>query len=564
MRRTAIALSLAAIVVTLHGCAADAPTKPPTGGGGTPSSAIQVQLVASDTNPRAGSCTLITAIVTLNGVQAPNGTGVTFSTNFGTFSQTGTPVVSVDTTDGGATTALCGPGAGPATVKATVTLQNKTGSATLTIRFQADSSTLPFVSSCNPSLGSKNGGDSITLNGGRFFGTPSTSRVQFTANGVTKDGVVTALTASTITVLTPGFPELAAANTPATVTLTLGTYLPSPVVLTLPACFSYGTVDSGTPNITALLPSSGKNEGNTRVTIIGSGFSTHGVQVFFGAVEASVISTTFNQVVVLSPPAFGAGAGNLNQPVSVTVKNIDDGVVSNGVTYRYTPAIQLTAISNNNIQTVGFLQPVTIYGQGFEAPVYVGLAGVTATVQHVSATELIVLPGLPLVDSCANIGGAVSVTNINSGESASGLSFLYVVPKLTIDSVAPPGRRSRDRSHGHDHRDRVPDHPGRRHRAVRDQGRFRAERHREQRRRRGSAGNHHDLPGMRQRQPGRHQPGRRHGGRLGHESGDDVHGGRVQGIQLPAAMRRSHSHAGRTIRKFSRPLRGAALRCHRG
>lgn len=436
MRRIAIALSLVAVVVGLHSCAADAPTRPPSGGGGTPSTALQIQLFTSDANPRAGSCTLIEAVVSLNGSPVPDGTGVSFTTDFGSFSQNGLPVVSVVTTNGAAVTALCGPGAGSAKVKATVTVQGKTGSATLTISFQPDSGTLPFVSSCSPSLGNKQGGETLTLNGGRFFGSASTSRVQFTANGITRDGVVTSVTSTSVVVQTAAFPELTAANTPAAVTLTLGTNLPVPVVLSLPNCFSYGTVDSATPNISALLPSSGTNEGNTRVTIIGSGFSTKGVQVFFGTVEATVISVNFNQVVVLSPPAFGAGASNLNQTVGVTVKNIDSGTVSNSIDYRFTPAIQLTSI-NNNIQTIGFLSPLTIFGQGFQAPVAVTLAGWAANVQSVSATELVVLPGVPLFTSCGNIAGTVSVTNVNSGDTATGLAFTYVLPKPVITGIVP-------------------------------------------------------------------------------------------------------------------------------
>src|SRR5712691_1377382 len=270
MLRIAIALTLLALVVGLHACAADAPTRPPTGGGGQPS-ALVIQLFTNNANPPAGTCTLIEAVVTLNGTSVPDGTGVSFTTDFGSFSQNGLPSVSVVTTNGTAITALCGPGAGTARVKATATVAGKTGSATITIVFQPSAGTLPFVSSCNPSLGPTAGGTVVTLNGGRFFGTTSTTRVQFTAGGITRDGIVTSVTASAVTVQTPAFPELVAASTPAQVTLTLGTNLPTPVVLSLPTCFTFGTASSSTPTIAALLPSSGTNEGNTRITIIGSG-----------------------------------------------------------------------------------------------------------------------------------------------------------------------------------------------------------------------------------------------------------------------------------------------------
>ena len=131
----------------------------------------QIQLITNDSNPKAGTCTLIQAIVTLNGTAVPDGTSVNFSTDFGTFSQNGQPLVSVVTQNGVAVTALCGPGAGLAKVHATATVdrQHRLGQP----RRSSSSPrrrTLPFVSSCSPSFGPKEGGTTLTLNGGRFFG----------------------------------------------------------------------------------------------------------------------------------------------------------------------------------------------------------------------------------------------------------------------------------------------------------------------------------------------------------------------------------------------------------
>ncbi len=436
MRRIAITLILVAAVAGMYSCAADAPTAPkPGSGGGTPSSAVSVQLYTNDANPKAGTCTQIEALVALNGGSVPDGTDVNFTTDFGAFGQNGLPLVSVETSNNVATTALCGSGAGPAKVKAQVTIAGKTNSASLPINFQPSSATLPYVSFCSPSFGPTTGGTSLTLNGGRLS---STTRVQFTANGVTRDGIITAVSANgtSVTVQTPGFPELSAPATPAAITMTL-LAVPTSLVLSLPSCFAYGNSEPGIPTVSSLLPSSGTNEGKTRVTIIGSGFSTAGVQVFFGSVEATVVSVSYNQVVVLSPPAFGAGAPNLNQTVAVTVKNIGSGVTSNGVDYRYTPAVQLTAISNNTQPGQGPFVPVTIYGQGFQAPVAVSLAGWAASIVSVSATELVVVPGHPLASGCADVAGDVTVTNIDTGDSASGLSFTYVVPTPIITNVNP-------------------------------------------------------------------------------------------------------------------------------
>lgn len=435
MRRIAIALTLLVVVALLHACAADAPTTPPPGGGGGggSSSGLTIQLFTSDANPKAGNCTLVEAVVTLNGNPVPDGTGVSFTTDFGTFSQNGLPSVSVVTTNDTAVTALCGPAAGSAKVKATATVSGKAASATLTIVFQADQGSGPEVLSCAPSLGSTAGGELITLNGQRFTGTVATTRVQFTANGITKDGVVTSVSPGAITVTTPAFPELSAPNTPTQITVTMGTNQPTPTVLSLPNCFSFGTQASSTPFITALLPSQGTKEGGTRVTIIGSGFSTAGVQVFFADREATVVSTTFSQIVVLSPKSFGIG----QETVAVTVKNINSGTVSGGANFRYTPSVTVTALNNHTQPFGGPYVPVTIFGQGFQAPVSVGLAGWTATVQSVSATEIVVLPGTPISSGCSDISGPASVVNINTGDGAEGGVFIYHVDKPTINGVTP-------------------------------------------------------------------------------------------------------------------------------
>lgn len=433
MRRIAILLILVAAVAGLHACAADAPTNPGGGNGGGGGTALQIQLITNDSNPKAGTCTLIEAIVTVNGNVVPDGTSVNFSTDFGTFSQNGQPLVSVVTQNGLALTALCGPSAGLARVRATSTASGNTGSASLSIIFQSSAATLPFVSSCNPSFGPKEGGTPLTLSGGRFFGTVATTRVQFTVNGTSRDGIVQSVTANQVVVLTPGFADFGAPQLRAQITLSLGTNQVQPVVLSLPSCFSYGAADSGQPTVASLLPSSGTSEGGTRVTIVGSGFSTtEGVQAFFGSLEAQVVSVSFNQVVVLSPLQVGQPT-----PVQVTVRNIASGLVSNGVTYNYTEPMAITSW-NNNVQPLGGpFSPVTIYGRGFQAPIAVSLAGFGAIIQSVSATEIVVIPGPAFPTGCDDITGEIAVTNINTGSGTTGGSFTYVIARPAIAGVIP-------------------------------------------------------------------------------------------------------------------------------
>jgi large repetitive protein len=440
MRRIAIILLGVALVGASWFCSSDAPTSTSGkgGGGGTSSTALQIRLFTSNPNPVAGTCTAIQALVTLNGANVPDGTGVSFTTDLaGTvFAQNGLTLISVVTQSGVATTALCSTTVGLATVRATSTVGSETASATIQIAFQPSPQVAPFFTFCNPSFGPATGGTSLTINGGRFFGDVGTTRATFTVGAITREALVTAVSATAVTVVTPAFPEATSSSVPVTITLTFGTRSSSPVTLSLPNCFAFGTAGSATPNITAVLPSSGSNEGNTVVTIIGSGFASP-VQVFFGVVEAKVMSVSFNQIVVLTPPASGAGLPNLNSTVDVRVHEVSSGLdATKAAAYRFVTALQTTAIENNR-QSAPFT-PVTIHGQGFLAPVSVTLAGTPATVISVSATEILVLPGTPA--TCGS--GSVVVTNIDSGDTSPGpggivLTFTYICPTPTPTPVPP-------------------------------------------------------------------------------------------------------------------------------
>jgi conserved repeat domain len=167
------------------------------------------------------------------------------------------------------------------------------------------------------------------------------------------------------------------------------------------------------------------------------------VQVFFGVVEAQVLSVSFNQIIVLTPPASGAGLPNLNSQVDVRVHEVNSGLDATLTAgFRFVVPLQITAIDDN--QQGAPFRPVTIHGQGFLAPVAVSLAGIPATVISVSATELLVLPGPPPPTTpCPS--GPVVVTNIDSGDTQSALTFTYLcpptptpTPTLIPTSTPPP------------------------------------------------------------------------------------------------------------------------------
>ncbi len=436
-------LGLALVAATTWFCSADAPAPTPPSGGGGPSgsNALQIRLFTSNANPVAGSCTLIEAVVTLNGANVPDGTGVSFSTDLSTsfFQQNSLPLISVVTQGGTAITALCSTAAGLATVRANTTVGSLTASATISIAFQPSPAVAPFFTFCSPSFGPPEGGTTLTINGGRFFGDTTTTRATFTVGSITREALVTSVTATAVTVITPAFPEATSPSVPVNITLTFGTKSATPVTLSVPNCFAFGTATAGTPTITAVLPSSGSNEGNTQVTIIGSGF-VRPLQVFFGPVEAQVLSVDFNQIIVLTPPASGAGLPNLNQSVTVRVHEVNSGLdATKDNAFRFVTALQITSMDNTRQRVDQPFTAVTVYGQGFLSPVAVTLAGIPATPISVSATELLVVPGTPFISACADLSGPVIVTNIDSGATASGPNFIYEVAqtKAIITSVSP-------------------------------------------------------------------------------------------------------------------------------
>jgi uncharacterized repeat protein (TIGR01451 family) len=445
MRRIAyVFLGLALVGAATWFCSSDSPgpTPPRTvSPGPNGASPLQIRLFTSNANPVAGFCSSLQAVVTLNGANAPDGTGVAFSTDLSTssFQQNGLPLVSVVTQGGTTTTALCSTGAGLATVRATSTIGSETGTATIQIAFQPSPQVAPFFTFCAPSFGPPEGGTTLIVNGGRFFGDPTTTRATFTAAVITREALVTAVTATTVTLVTPAFPEASSPSVPVAITVTFGTKTTSPVTLSLPNCFSFGTATPATPTITAVLPSSGLNDGNTRVTIIGSGFVAP-LQVFFGVVEAQVLSVSFNQIIALTPPASGAGLPNLNASVTVRVHEVTSGLdanLANG--FRFVTKAQITAAEPILQRVDQPFTPVTIFGQGFLAPVAVTLAGIPAKVISVSATELLVLPGTPFLNACTDVSGPIIMNNINSGDSATGPTFTYqvAITKPIISSVSP-------------------------------------------------------------------------------------------------------------------------------
>ncbi len=437
------------LLLVFAACEGESPTEPSrgggTGGGGTstPPSGASIALAVSNPTPLVGSTSTITATVTLNNQPVPNGTAVEYSTNLGAFTDSSSNSTVRTTTGGVAAATLTSSAAGTATV--TVRVNNVTAIATVTFGTTPTEppppDTAPAITSISPAQGKPAGGELVTITG-RNFEPPL--RVLF---GDVPAQIVNATTTQ-ITVISPPI-SLGVTEQFKEVTITVITKAGTAgEAQATGGPFRY-QLDVLTPTVYHLSPSSGSNDGNTRVTIFGDGFQSP-VKVFFGTgagsagglanqVEANVEQVSFNQIIAMTPPATGMGAALANQQVTVRVMNLASNTSSTlQDAFRYGPEMRITAIG----PTIGSAfesTKVTIEGWGFDdQKVAVTVGGIAAQPIFVSGTKIIVQTGLPVVSSCGDISGPVSVTNIEDGTSAtSEINFTFRVPQPAILSVSP-------------------------------------------------------------------------------------------------------------------------------
>lgn len=350
------------------------------------------------------------------------------------------PASILTTSSDGTTITLVTPQASPTAVTTDVPVSfritNQVGAATSqsatfsNVFTYVGESRPPLAYYLTPAQGSCAGGDTVTISGAYLLAPAS---VVFNPGGqaqvtnVAQDG-------STITVLTPTLAPCVN-NTKADVTVTTQYGTGRDASATISGGFTWlGSVY--VPELYALTPNSGPLEGGTQVTITGSGFQPP-VQVLFGDRQAQVVAVNFTQVICIAP-SITATQPTTPTTVQVSVTNISSGKVSsNTLPYRYGEAMFISAISPDEGPISGGTS-VTIYGQGFSAPVSVTVAGYAAQVLSVSGTEVVVrTAAVPDADltSCADKSGAVVVTNINSSLQATGPTFTYRVQRPLVYSV---------------------------------------------------------------------------------------------------------------------------------
>jgi hypothetical protein len=436
---------VAALALVMVGCKGESsPTAPPNTstvppGGVIPPTGATVTLTVSNPNPLVSSRVTVTATVTQNGQPVVDGTAVQFTTTLGTFTDTGQSTT-IRTTTGGVATAIFSSGsAGPATITATVNNVSKTTTVTFTNApvTPQPPNTAPTITLVSPTIGLPTGGQIVTITGTNFR---QPVRVLFDpGNGQpAKEGFVQSVTATQIVVVTPAFDLTTGQTLPVTITVIDEAGTTNEVKVSAANAFTYQLAIL-TPSFRGDNPTSGPIDGGTRVTIFGDGFQAP-VQVFFGSAEAQVINVQFSQIIVMSPAARDTnpnGSGTVTGPVNIRIVNVGSGKeVTATAAFRYVAKMQITAVNPTVGSALGGTD-VTIDGVGFNDPLTVDIGGVRAQVLRVSGTEILVRTG-PLASPCATGGGAITVTNVDNGDtavSASPQTFTYIGVQPVITSI---------------------------------------------------------------------------------------------------------------------------------
>lgn len=255
------------------------------------------------------------------------------------------------------------------TETATLTLTIQSGGAVLgspsTATLQiTDSTNIPVITSIVPNVGPTTGGQTVTINGQNFTGATS---VTF---GGTPCTSFTVVSATQITCVTPPRPAGVAevvVTTPQGSNVTTGT--------------ANDYLYTSGPTVLSLTPSEGACNGATVVTVTGTGFTSSGMTVTFGTVQA-VFTYISSTTLVAVAPVQGAGVVDVRvtTPAGTSPNTAADDFTCTG-----TPIPTVTGL-NPTSGPIG--TTVTITGTNFTGVTSVTFGGVSATFTVVSSTQI--------------------------------------------------------------------------------------------------------------------------------------------------------------------------------
>jgi hypothetical protein len=387
----------------------------------------------------------ITARRNDNGQFVANGTTALLTTTFGTLSTSGGTGASVPIqfdAVGQAFATLQATATAPGTAIVRAQIESSFGSASITF---ADVEEDPFqISGISPTSGPPAGNTLLTISGTGF---EAPIRVSFSVLGQTlilRNPVVHS--PSRITASTPAIDLPSGQNAVASLTLqnAFGSTGAAVGTDTIPNAYVYTRGGGGvtTLKLFSISPTSGPNEGGTRVTILGEGFGPQ-MQVFFTngpLVEATILNTSSTRLEVLTPAATGPNAANANSRVALRVVDSSTGASATlPAAYQYgadTPGLFISSISPDQDEYLGN-RLVTIFGQGFDEPVAVSLGGLGQQIVSVTGTEIVVRTVRAQL-ACSDQSAPTSVTNIETNERISnGPAFTYRTIQPVVTGVSP-------------------------------------------------------------------------------------------------------------------------------
>lgn len=432
------------MALLLGGCTTDTPSEPrqnPQPPSNQASAVWNITVTANPASLNAGSAfpSTITIIVrnASNNQPPPNGSTLGVSTTLGEFNSQGSGEQSGGVTllEGQAVlTLFAGDFSGQATIRAE--LEGSTGFASVEILAPLNF----LLERVVPNFGHPSGGELVSIFGGGFV-----PPVRVTFNNILAD--VQSVTSTRIDVLTPAIELTVGSTQLVTINVINNAGGEQEDNDSLPSAFTYSFGAATGPQIFSISPNSGPNEGGTRVVINGVGFENP-VQVMFGqgsagsfsGVEAQVESVTASEIIAISPAATAFGQENLNSVVSILVRNQNSGLATvQSSAFEYGVPVFITSIGPNVGPSFGG-QLVTLFGQGFDEPVAVTLAGFGASVISVTGTEILVRSSAISVTGCpAEVTGPSEVVNIETGDSATGPNYIYRVAAFgpRVNGVSP-------------------------------------------------------------------------------------------------------------------------------
>ncbi len=443
-----LSLWMAVGVLALVGsCTSNSPTEPsrtpappPNTGGGAATYNVTVtlnpgQIPAGATDPVTVT---VRATRTDNGQVAPNGTLAVVSVLQGHLgTATGETSVTIELNGGTGSVLYYPPADAEGSLLVQASVAGSVGQASLDIEGTATF----FISYVDPSFGSPQGGDTVTIHGSGFD-TPA--RVTFGGSNAR----VLSVNPGSIRVVTPAAANKTAQTT-VPVSVTINVNEAEQATDTLSGAFTYtpGGNQPDQPAVYSITPTSGPNEGGTQVSIIGAGFQAP-VEVDFcngDCVAATVQSVSSGRIEVVSPPATGFGAVLRNSAVEVRVRNVNSGLSAvSPLDFRYGIGLTVTGLSPDVVDAddPGL---VTIFGEGFESPLLVLANGTSQQVVSVSGTEIVFRPSAITVNGCPEPGAVVASRNISvrllntNTETASPVALKYTanVPHPQLTGLSP-------------------------------------------------------------------------------------------------------------------------------